>query len=82
MAAVERVRFFSGEVRSRSKLHVTVGHATGLACSETNRRDADMPAGNASGDMLCACRDPYAFAASYHAREGGQRPEGLEQLQA
>lgn len=29
VAAVEKVRFFAGDVLSRSKLHVTVGHATG-----------------------------------------------------
>lgn len=29
VAAVEKIRFFAGEVRSRSKMHVTVGHTTG-----------------------------------------------------
>ncbi|GAB4820810.1 hypothetical protein N2152v2_007856 [Parachlorella kessleri] len=31
VAAVEKVRFFAGDVRSRSKLHVAVGHSTVLA---------------------------------------------------
>jgi hypothetical protein len=29
VAAVERIRFFADEVRSRTKMHVTVGHTTG-----------------------------------------------------
>lgn len=29
VAAVEKIRFYSGEVRSRSKMHITVGHVTG-----------------------------------------------------
>ena len=29
VAAVERIRFFADDVRSRSKMHVTVGHTTG-----------------------------------------------------
>ena len=29
VAAVEKIRFYAGEVRSRSKMHVTVGHTTG-----------------------------------------------------
>lgn len=29
VAAVEKIRFYAGDVRSRSKMHVTVGHTTG-----------------------------------------------------
>lgn len=31
VAALEKIRFFAGEVRSRQRLHVTVGHATMMA---------------------------------------------------
>ncbi|PSC71534.1 Selenocysteine-specific elongation factor [Micractinium conductrix] len=31
VASVEKIRFYSGELRSRSKMHVTVGHATVMA---------------------------------------------------
>lgn len=36
VAAVERIRFFADEVRSRSKMHVTVGHTTGEAGQHTS----------------------------------------------
>lgn len=31
VAALEKIRFFTGEVRSKQKLHVTVGHTTVMA---------------------------------------------------
>ncbi|EFN58810.1 hypothetical protein CHLNCDRAFT_48540 [Chlorella variabilis] len=33
VAAVEKIRFYSGEVRSRSKMHITVGHVTAFDSS-------------------------------------------------
>ena len=31
IAALEKIRFFAGDVRSKQRLHVTVGHATVMA---------------------------------------------------
>jgi hypothetical protein len=47
VARVQKIRFYGAEVRSRSKMHVTVGHTTGetgclggLGCNTNNGRAA------------------------------------------
>ena len=81
VAEVERIRFFKGALESKSKLHVTLGHATVLAeVLFFGRPRGEVPRGGSAAfdldreyEYLPALADPRRSAAGGEEGEDGAR---------